>query len=472
MGNAFRLYALAVSCGLFFLTTTKVAATDLNLAPPSFETLGKKVVPVDFKNQTLDLVFDVSQKRAKAVSVIDFVVREQGRPMFDMRSIPTSITLDQSPLPQEAFVTVSAPDNVTKFVMLDKEVSPSSSHRMEIRYDILPEHVTFTEDGASIGFFMSDVGSDRDFLEQYAPANLEFDAFPMQVQLKVLGSGEHKLFTNGKAIETQRNSWKIQFPNYYTSSSFYLHLTQKSLVVAEETFQGIQKLIPITVYAKNESLTSQAMSKAKAVLKELEADYGTFAHEKVVIYVTSEDGGMEYCGATTTSLNALGHELTHSYFARGVMPANGNSGWIDEAIATWRDNDYPTATESPTRPPVNLGGFSAYRRTTPWEAYEEGAQLMSEFDYLFQNNHREGLKPVLQHLFSAKQHQVITTDFFSQFLETLVEIDLKSIFQKYVYGKGGSRELHEFSVVPKIPRMTFKNHHPRKYTHSELLKLR
>jgi hypothetical protein len=63
---------------------------------------------------------------------------------------------------------------------------------------------------------------------------------------------------------------------------------------------------------------------------------------------------MEYCGATMTDPGALGHELTHSWFARGVMPANGNTGWIDEAVASWRDDGYPRASRAPNRSAVNL----------------------------------------------------------------------------------------------------------------------
>lgn len=134
-----------------------------------------------------------------------------------------------------------------------------------------------------------------------------------------------------------------------------------------------------------------------------------------------------------TSLGALGHEIAHSWFARGVMPANGNAGWIDEAIASWRDQGYPTAAALPARPPVNLAGFSPYRRHTPIEAYAEGALLLSELDRLFAPG---GLRPLLARLFAERKRRSITTPFFQSFLERQTGATLGPIFNRYVYGKG------------------------------------
>lgn len=449
------------------LLAPTVGATELNLAPPSFTVDSKKVVPIDILNHKVQIVFDVENEVAKAVAIVDFVTAETGHPMFDIRSTPKKVILNKQPLKLEAVKTVDTPDKVTQVVMLEKSVAAHYRHRMEVHYDILNEHLTWSEDGVSIGFFMSDVGADRDFLEQYAPSNLEFDSFPMQLTLKVEGDGAHKLFTNGKLIATGKNYWEIRFPSYFTASSFYLHLTQKEMVVAQENYPGISATIPITVYSETEANTATGMKEAKEVLKELETDYGPFAHEKLVIYVTTGGGGMEYCGATMTSLSALGHEITHSYFARGVMPANGNAGWIDEAIASWRDDEYPVALASATpRPPVNLGGFSPYRRTTPYEAYDEGATLMSEFDLVF-----KGLKPVLKKLFAAHKYQVITTPYLGRFLTQVTGTNLTQTFDKYVYGKT-EEEGPNLIVAPIIPRTAPKIHHPRKYTRAELVEYR
>lgn len=145
-----------------------------------------------------------------------------------------------------------------------------------------------------------------------------------------------------------------------------------------------------------------------------------------------------------TSLHALGHEITHSWFARGVMPANGNAGWIDEAIASWRDQGYPRAAAAVLRPPANLAGFSPYRRHTPSESYEMGSLLLSELDLLFGG---AGLRPLLARLFRERRRQVITTPLFQSFLEEQTGMALAPIFNRYVYGKTEDGEAHPHDAV-------------------------
>ena len=78
---------------------------------------------------------------------------------------------------------------------------------------------------------------------------------------------------------------------------------------------------------------------------------------------------MEYPGATATSLRSLGHEMFHSYFAKGVIPADGNSGWMDEGLASWRDKGYQTLTH-PGYDMFNLGAHSPYKRNTDKNSYK------------------------------------------------------------------------------------------------------
>jgi hypothetical protein len=143
-----------------------------------------------------------------------------------------------------------------------------------------------------------------------------------------------------------------------------------------------------------------------------------------------------------TSLGALGHEITHSWFARGVMPANGNAGWIDEAIARWRDLGYPRASAVNRRPPVNLAGFSPYRRHTPRQSYAMGSLLLSELDRLFAPG---GLRPILATLFRQRRRQPITTRLFQELLEQVTGVSLAATFDRYVYGRddGADGDLHE-----------------------------
>lgn len=242
--------------------------------------------------------------------------------------------------------------------------------------------------------------------------------------------------------------------------------------VREASFTGAKREIPIKAYGEAPAEVEQALADASEVLRELEQTYGPYTHDSLLIYCTGNiNGGMEYAGATMTSLEALGHEVTHSWFARGVMPANGNAGWIDEAIARWRDFGYPRAPNLPARPPVNLAGFSPYRRHTPSESYAMGSLLLSELDQMFSAG--GGLRPVLARLFQEKQRQLISTLFFQTFLEETTGISLGPIFDRYVYGKSDWTEHpHEVDEIAAahIAVMTEEilSPPPRAFTNAEL----
>src|SRR5690606_15920392 len=125
------------------------------------------------------------------------------------------------------------------------------------------------------------------------------------------------------------------------ASSLFFHLVDEGKYPETKySYTSINgNIIPITLYTRSSSQLKSYKEESLRVLKELEDTYGPWPHPSLIIYGAGL-GGMEYCGATMSSLSALGHELTHSYFARGVMPQNGNAGWIDEAIASWRDKGY------------------------------------------------------------------------------------------------------------------------------------
>lgn len=442
---------------------------DLDNAPPSFDSGGKKIVPVDFQFSDLELVFDVPGRRATGRARIEFYSREAGYPMFDMVPDATSVRLNGKVVGNPDLVRT--PDNNTRVRVVPEKVSAFSSNLLEIEYTFPSSQVTFNSTGVRVGFFMSDVGQDRELLEQYAPSNLEFDPFQMNVKIEIRGGSEnHHLFTNGQETELASNRWEVRFPAHYIASSYYLHLTNQNFSIQRDTIALKEKTIPLEVYGGSASSVSRAVTESKKLLRELEAAYGPYAHDQLVVYVTSGGGGMEYCGATMTSMGALGHEITHSWFARGVMPANGNSGWIDEAVASWRDNNYPSYSTPPSGSSVNLAGFGDYRRTTPYAAYSSGARLLAHFDRLFPS----GLKGILKELFAQRQRTVIQTDEFKTFLEQESGKNLDSLFRRYVYGKsrvergneGGGGPLPLLS--PGLPEPVMKSLHPRAYTRAEL----
>jgi aminopeptidase N len=315
---------------------------------------------------------------------------------------------------------------------------------------------------------MADI-TDGNFLENYAPTNFEDDQYSTTATLNLVNTTRpHRLFTNGTATQNGATSWTIEFPSYFSTSSYYFHLTDRELAVETGTYPGLEKPIPYTVYSEDASSAQEAAAQLPKLFAELERTYGPYFHQSFTAYISGE-GGMEHSGATITSLSALGHELTHSWFARSVMPSNGNTGWIDEGIATWRDQGYQRATRS-ERVPANLAGFSIYERFTPYAAYDRGERFMSELDAQFAEQ-SGGLRPLLAEFYAQYKGQLITTPIFENWLEQKTGVDLTEMFQRFVYGAGQDTSN---SGAPGVAAGTAppNTNHPPSLTPSEVVALR
>jgi hypothetical protein len=301
----------------------------------------------------------------------------------------------------------------------------------------------------------------------WGPAGFEDDAFQMTLHLNVSNqTAAHQLFTNGSILQNGPSQWTINFPNYFTTSSFYVHLSNHVLSSNQFTIHGIEKEIPVTVYSENEDLVSEASGRLPALFAELEKDYGPFAHSQFVAYIQGSGGGMEYVGATITSTSALDHELFHSWFARGVMPAEGRSGWIDEGLASWRDYGYFQAGSLLDRAPTNLANFSPFRISTPSNCYRDGRNMIAELDrFLAQFG---GMKPLLRSFFERYKYRVVTTEEFQTFLALKTEKDVSPFFQRYAFGNSTTTNQETGFDIKEDQ----SSRHPRPLSREEVLKLR
>ena len=312
-------------------------------APPPFMVDANLAVPCEVS--ALDLLFeaDAEHGRGTGRGGLRFTLPQSGRPLFDLVPRPLRLVVDGQQLPPERLRVVRPPDDFTFLRMLDEQLD-AGEHTTEVEYTLGTSTAQFTNGGVGLGLFMTDL-EQRGYLERHAPANLEFDQIPMNVEVRVSGhTGQHNIFSNGRVSHDGSNTWQVLYPDYFTCSSCYLHLTNRPLHVREDLFVGEEREVPITSYGENLGDVEQALQNASVFLRELEETFGPYPHESLLVYCTGNiSGGMEYAGATMTDLPSLGHEITHSWFARGVMPANGNAGWIDEAIARWRDQGYPNA---------------------------------------------------------------------------------------------------------------------------------
>ena len=421
--------------------------------------------PMDLISQNLILTFDPINQTVRGQSIIKFKLKKSGRPYFELQSPLTSIRLNTFSVSASS---LKDPDGENQsYWSVDQKLSPGSVHELELEYQLPAGRVTFTNGGVRFLTDMTDLNGK--FFEYWGPVGFEGDAFALNLELKVNNTESvHTLFTNGKSSVSPSQSWKIIFPDYFSKSSFYVHLTNLTgLTIKKFVYQGLEKDIPVEVYGTTASLVNSAVSQLPKLFAELEGDYGAYAHEKFVAYMNDRSGGMEYVGATITSLGSLDHELLHSWFARSVIPADGRSGWIDEAMASWRDYGYTQAKSTLQRTPTNLANFSSYRKSTPSNSYVDGRALMAELDLEFESF--GGLKPVMRAFFKKYKNQVVTNEEFWDFLHLQTNLDVEPFNLRYAMGEA-EESMEEDGASLSIKKEVSK--HPDPLTEKEVLRLR
>lgn len=438
---------------LLSISTMNVFA-GIEHAPPTFKTKDGRAIFVDFLKAQYNLTYDNSLKYAKAETLITFRATDTGFPLFDSLSAPKKVWLNGELVSQKE---ISVPGNVSKVRVVQKLVSPGVHTLKIISY--ISKGTKYTVRGVHSGFFIKDL-VDRNFLERYVPSNYEYDQYQMTFRIKIKGTWrEHNVFANGEVTEVEPNVIEIKYPDFYTSSSVYFHLVPKNrfwrLHMTYTSING--RKFPITIYSNFRYFNWLLKKKTLRVLAELERDYGPWPHPSLVVYGTKLRGGMEYVGATATSLISLGHELHHSYFAKGILPADGNSGWMDEGLASWRDRGYQTKSR-PDYFSFNLAKHNSYTRKTDKNSYEKGRSFFAYLDYQLKAAGKEGLKDFLGLYFIKRKFTSVTTEDFIQDLEDYAGFSFREDFNQYVYGGNVDKKGRAPAIDPENP------HHP---TYSE-----
>jgi len=406
---------------------------DLDHAPPSFAMGEGQAVFVDFTSANYIIEYRYPEKIVVANSRVEFEMNQEGFPILDIVPEPIQVTVDGKKVEMMLF---DDPEKVSKFRIITTKLS-AGHHILKVTSHIT-KNVKFENMGVHSAFWMSDLAK-RSFLERYLPTNLEFDQYKIALTIRFTGVGkEQKIYTNGKLIRTNDNEWSIEFPDYYTTSSLYYHTAPvghfEELNLTWESTDGRE--IPFTIYAKRGEIGAEVHNfkkRALITLGKLEKSYGPWPHNSITIYGVGRFGigGMEYCGATMTDYYALSHELTHSYFARGIMPSSGNAGWLDEAIVSWRDRGYQASSE-PNFTESRMAGHSPYTRITDSQAYFQGASFMSWLNHLLED--KGGLKAFLNALLMKRLYTPINTSEFQEDLEEFAGRSFSEEFDQYIYG--------------------------------------
>lgn len=439
--------------------TARVSAPDLVYAPPSFpRAAGGNVVFVDITEAHYGIRIQRHNERGRVdvrvQSRLEFVSAEEGFPAFCLRQPIDAMVIDGHPVGAS---DIRDPDGASEFKVLDRPV-PAGRHTLEIDsvIDRLPDS-TFdpvrwvgNPQGVQCLFEMSDRGTHKGFLDSYLPSNFEYDHIAMSLHVSLEGVGSvHRIISNGDVEELAVNRWRVEYPKHYTSSSMLFHLAPEPLHdTLESTYSSLSgDSIPLLVYAQSERVELEVIrledyrDTALDALRGLEETFGAFPHPRIIIYARGDGtGGMEYAGATVTRIGSIRHELDHSYFARCVTPANGDAGWMDEAIASWGDDGYTTMAERPAKG-AKMARRSPYERTTSPHAYTTGRDLLAHLDHLLVS--QGGMRAFLTHYFETKRWSTVDAEEFQRMVEEFNGHSLGELFEEFVYNAqaiGGAAE--------------------------------
>jgi hypothetical protein len=392
--------------------------------PPNFKFDGaRKAVYVDFLKAKYDVVINKIGFFSGTSTTIEFDQKETGNAIFALRVDPQGLRLDGK---EVHFERISSPGNESEYVAISEESAPGK-HTLTLGSS-LP---TSLFGKPEIYFQMRDLWGQ--FLERFLPTNDEFDQYAMEmnVTLKLGNAADYTIKSNAGVTRLSDNQWNLKFPPYFNTSAVFFHLFRTSKYQYRESayVTGSGRILPISLYGDKTQNLADYEAKALNVLAELEADYGEFAHPRLLVYAQGASGGMEYSGATESSMVSLGHELFHSYFGRGAQPGNGSSGALDEGLASWRDYDYFNVHE-PDFKKGHVAGHSVYTRNTDKHSYKQGRQFFGYIDQKLKD--QGGLKPFMKYFFNKYKHQIYYIEDFRREMNSFTGRNFDADFEKYL----------------------------------------
>ncbi|HET6964777.1 MAG TPA: hypothetical protein VFH58_08380 [Acidimicrobiales bacterium] len=402
------------------------------------------------------LRFDVAAAEASATASIDFCGGTvDGRPALDLRQELQWVRLDGQDLSPDDFAHQdlgAGPEAGMR--VLDVEIESESRHRLEVGYRLdTPdcegaEPIGWLQDGVRFDFWMSDLRPGR-YLEMWVPAPLVHDRFALHLDVTVEGTERpHTMIANTAGVDAEagHRAWSVLYPAHFTALSPMLVLAPSdSLEVRRSAINlaGRSRSLGLVTARHTDTDADLAMCEAdlRAWLAYLAARYEPWVHGDTFWAVVWGPGrGMEYDGATTASVQALEHEVFHSWFGRGVKPARASDGWIDEAFTTWstssRRSELPRfATEELPldEDPVVLYPAHPWSRHTPIEAYGQGARLFAGLAHLMGG--ADKLRAAMADWYKANAGGLVTTDGLQAHLKLWSGVDIGPWWARYVHGR-------------------------------------
>jgi hypothetical protein len=211
---------------------------------------------------------------------------------------------------------------------------------------------------------------------------------------------------------------------------FYLAPAEDT-VFAERNIAGVDVRVMTFL---NGATIDPAFTILEDWLPELRDNLGPFPMPRgLSIFLTGSGGGMEYYGATITSLRALEHEVFHMYYACSTVNKTYRDSWLDEAITMWYEDsknpNFNTISDNyrsdivSKRTPVDVG-FDG-------RAYNQGSNIMQAVAE--ELGGRDQMVDFLRYVHQNYSFSPFTTMEFLDYLQDYAGLDMRQRFLNWLY---------------------------------------
>jgi hypothetical protein len=408
-----------------------------------------EAVEVDIHAIDALLTFDLAGEVAHARAAVAFSMPGPGKPALDLRQPIDSLALDGAALDPDDFPHVDLGGGEgAEMRVLDANVDPGAVHELQLAYRLgLPdaekaEAPQITGDQLHFDFWLSDLHPAR-YLEQWLPASLCGDRFRLTLHVEVAGSSApHDLVSNGTVTATRPGRWTVECPATWTSLSPMVVIAPRDDLEIRSVGLDEPELILTIVRSRSADVRlTEVEASVRQWLQGNDRAYGPYCHgPRFTAFIWSSGRGMEYDGATTSSVDALEHEVFHSWFGRGIKPTRASDGWIDEAWTSWctssrryEGNRFAVEKLGLDEEPRLLYPPHPWSRYTPAEAYDEGARLFAGLAYLLGSGGQ--LRGAMADWYQRHAGGFVTTAGLMDQLSQAAGRDLTPWFDRYVYGR-------------------------------------
>ncbi|WP_235756248.1 hypothetical protein [Paracoccus salsus] len=323
---------------------------------------------------------DGSTKSASATAQMAFTVGpHDGHPVFDLRQTISSATLDGVSVPPAGIAHHDfdgGPD--AQMRVLERWLTAGTSHVLALSYSLgtpaspNARGLVWEAESSrlSFDFFMSDLNPAR-YLEAWLPSTALWDRFPVTLEVQMAGAPAHVLLSNGAVTGLGASHWSISFPASFAPCSHFLIIAAADRITQHSAATVLPGGLAVTIdVATRNSDGIDLVAGAAAIAGHLAANTtgtGPCRHGGRHTALLTAPGyhNMEYDAATTTANSALAHEVFHSWWARGLVPAQGQDGWLDEAWTTYMTGTPGAVPLDTSDPAVTMWPGNPWARRTP-----------------------------------------------------------------------------------------------------------